>query len=309
MNAAVLQNNFRSGMVAIVGRPNVGKSTLLNRILNKKITIVSPVPQTTRNQVRGIYNDQRGQIVFIDTPGLHFGRDNLDRFMNQSAYGVASDADCLVYLTDATVPVGKEEQSIAERLGGLKVPVILGLNKVDKGDRFIPAYIELWEKVKGKPLTGLKDCVLLPLSATGDIHIDKLIDILLDHLPPGPPLYPSDMHSDTPQKMAMADIVREKLFHTLRQEIPHALAVIIEDIQPGKKKLLHVRALILVEHLSQKKIVIGRDGAVLKKVGMEARHELEALLGHKIFLEIFVKTKRNWRDDYSVLEEMGYVYE
>ncbi len=301
--------NFRCGTAAIVGRPNVGKSTLLNKILDEKVTIVSPVPQTTRHQVRGIYNDERGQIIFVDTPGLHFGRDQLDRFMNHSAYGVTHDVDCLIYLVDVNAPVGKEEEGIVRRLSADDRPIILGLNKVDAGDRYIPDYISLWEKVTGQAVQESKSLTLLPLSSERNIHITKLTDIVLDKLPEGPPLYPRDTVCDVPQRMAIADIIREKLFLVMRQEIPHSIAVVIEDMQRVSKKTWHIHALILVEKESHKMIVVGKDGRVLKEVGIQARAELEPLLDSKVFLQMHVKYKKNWRDDFSLLEEMGYIFE
>jgi GTPase len=293
-------------MVTIVGRPNVGKSTLLNRILGEKVAIVSKVPQTTRNQVRGIYHDSRGQIVFIDTPGLHRGRDQLDRFMNQAAYATTQDADCIIHVVDANEPVGREEEEIMDKLRDFTGPVILGLNKVDLKGFYIPEYLSLWERVKGLPVTQMKNLTILPLSGKTGVHITKLLDILFDLLPVAPPLYPEDTVADVPQAMAIADIIREKLFHLMKHEIPHALAVIVEDMQLKRGKILLIRALILVEKDSQKSIVIGQSGNILKEVGTLAREELEALLEKKIFLELYVKTKKNWRDDSSLLEEMGY---
>lgn len=305
--AIPLQNaNFKSGMVSIVGRPNVGKSTLLNRIVGEKVAIVSNVPQTTRNQVRGIYTDERGQIVFIDTPGLHNGRDKLDQFMNNTAMSMAKDADCLIHLVDAKDACGKEEEDIARRLHQMEVPIILGLNKVDVSPKHIPAYIELWEKIKGRPVTEMDDLVLLPLSGQKGTNVDKLLTILFEWLSPGPALYPTDTVCDIPQKMVLADIIREKLLHVLRQELPHAVAVIIEQMQPRKAKAIYIQAVVLVEKDSQKAIVIGKQGQALKKVGTLARLEIESLLETKIFLEIFIKTKKNWRDNNSLLQEMGY---
>lgn len=301
-------NNFRCGIVSIVGRPNVGKSTLLNHIVGEKIAIVSSVPQTTRNQVRGIYNDERGQIIFIDTPGLHLNRDRLDRFMNQSAYGTTHDTDCIIHLVDVKEPPGREEEGIVRRLSNLNTPIILGLNKVDfKSTPYLPEYISLWERIKGKSLQEIKSFTLLPLSGKKGINTDKLIDIIFEYLPKEKALYPVDIVSDVPQRMAIADIIREKLFNTMRQEIPHSIAVIIESIQPMRKKTLHIRALIIVGTESQKRIVIGKSGGVLKKIGSLARVELEQLLESKVFLDIYVKNKKNWRDNSSLLEEMGYV--
>ncbi len=298
--------DFRCGMVSIVGRPNVGKSTLLNKIVGEKVAIVSRIPQTTRNQIRGIYNDERGQIVFIDTPGLHLGKDKLDEWMNRLAYETTHSADCIIHLIDSKSAPGEEEEGIVKRLAGMNAPIILGLNKVDRGDKYIPDYIALWEKIKGKPIPEMKNFTLLPLSAKEGTHVEKLLNILFDYLPKGPALYPRDSVTDTPQKIVIADIIREKLFAIMRDEIPHSIAVIVEDMQPKKKKILHIRALILVERDSQKEIVIGKGGLVLKQVGTQARGELEELLSKKIFLELYVKSKRNWRDNNALLEEMGY---
>ena len=299
--------NFRCGVVAIVGRPNVGKSTLLNAILKEKVAIVSPVPQTTRNQVRGIYNDERGQIIFIDTPGVHRPKDKLDEFMNKSAIDTFYDADCLIHLVDSHEPVGQEEESIVRKLAVLNIPIVLGLNKVDvKKNNLMPQYISLWEEIAGKPVQQLFHLILLPLSGEKGTNVEKLIDLIFEQLPKGPALYPPDILSDFPQRLAMADIVREKLFSILRQELPHAVAVVIEDVQKRPGKTIYIQAVILVEKESQKEIVIGSGGQVLKKVGVLARQDLEDILESRIFLDLYVKARKNWRDNASLLNELGY---
>jgi len=298
--------NTRCGMVSIIGRPNVGKSTLLNQIVGEKVTIVSRVPQTTRRQIRGIYNDERGQIIFIDTPGLHLGRDKLDKCMNQSASGTVEDADCVIYLVDTSRQVGEEEENIAAKFKDMKVPVILGLNKIDLRNRNVADYIALWERVKGKTVTEMKNFTLVSLSGQKGTNIETLIDILFNHMPEGPVLYPTDIISDMPQRLAMADILREKLFKVLKKEIPHSLGVVIEEMKVMRKKTMNVKALIFVERDTQKEIVIGKNGAVLKKAGTLAREELEDLLEMRVFLECYVKTKKRWRDDISILQEFGY---
>ena len=300
------QEQPRSGMVAIVGRPNVGKSTLLNQIVGEKVAIVTNVPQTTRNQVRGIYTEERGQIVFVDTPGWHKGRDRLDQFMNRSASAVAQDVDSVIHLVDVSEPTGREETQVVERLAALDVPVILGLNKIDITDRFIPQYVELWEQVKDQPAQDIRNWLLLPLSGLTGKNIDKLLDVLFEQLPVGPPLYPEDTLTDTPLRMAMADVIREKLFLIARQELPHALAVIIEEVERRRRKVVHIRALILVERDSQKSIVVGKGGGILKEVGTLARQDLEDLLQCKVFLDLYVKSRKGWRDSSSLLLEMGY---
>jgi len=300
------KKNTRCGMVSIVGRPNVGKSTLLNKIVGEKVAIVSRVPQTTRNQVRGMYNDERGQIVFIDTPGLHLGTDKLDKLMNQSASGTMEDADCIIYLVDTSRLVGEEEENIAFRLKNTKVPIVLGLNKIDLHRRNVDDYIALWERVQGKSVNEMENFILLPLAGQKGTNIEKLIDILFDYMPEGPELYPTDIICDVPQRMVIADILREKLFKILKKEIPHSLGVVIEDMRPVRGKTMNIKALIFVERDTQKEIVIGKNGENLKKAGTLAREELEDLLEMKVYLECYVKTQKRWRDDISLLQEFGY---
>lgn len=298
-------NDFRCGVVAIIGRPNVGKSTLLNELIGTKVAIVSEIPQTTRNQIRGIHNDARGQIIFIDTPGVHKSRDNLDRVMNRAATGNLDDVDCLIYLVDSDDPPGPEEEGLASQIAAAKVPVILGLNKVDLNGRCIPEYLALWERLKGKPVQEMKNFSLIALSGKKGTNVEDLKTMIFSYLPPGPALYPLDVVSDVPQRMVIADIIREKLFGLMREEVPHSLAVVIEELQP-KGKVLHIKALVLIERSSQKMIVVGKGGTVLKKAGTAARQELEQLLKSKVFLELYVKESRHWRDDPGYLQEMGY---
>ena len=304
-----MDKKLKCGMVAIVGRPNVGKSTLLNAILGEKVSIVSSVPQTTRHQIRGIHTDQRGQIIFIDTPGLHGGKDVLDKYMNRVSLGSIDSVDAVIHMVDASEKTGAEEQYVISRLNKCGKPIIVGLNKIDitKG-KFVPQYIELWEQTRGVPMAEMRDLVLFPLSALKGTNVKKLIDLLFEQMPQGPLLYPVDAITDLPKRMAMADLIREKLFNLMREEIPHSIAVIIEGVKPKRGKVLHIRAVILVERESQKEIVIGRGGAILKQVGSEARRDLEDLVESKVFLELFVKTSSNWREDYGTLEDMGYVF-
>lgn len=300
---------LKSGMVAIVGRPNVGKSTLINSILGEKISIVSNVPQTTRHQIRGIHTDERGQIVFIDTPGIHAGKDKLDKYMNRASLGSIDSVDAIIHMVDASEKTGLEEKHVISRLNKCGKPIFVGLNKIDitKG-KFVPEYIKLWEEIRGVPMTEMKDLVLFPLSALKGTNVKKLVDLLFEQMPFGPLLYSEDAITDFPKRMAMADLIREKLFLLMREEIPHSIAVIIEGVQPKKGKVTHIRAAILVERESQKEIVIGKAGAILKQVGTEARKDLEDLVDGKVFLELFVKSSSNWREDYSTLEDMGFVF-
>jgi GTP-binding protein Era len=300
---------LKSGMVAIVGRPNVGKSTLLNAILGEKVSIVSDVPQTTRHQIKGIHTDGRGQIVFIDTPGIHAGKDKLDKYMNRASLGSIDSVEAVIHMVDASEKTGLEEKHVISRLNKCGKPIIVGLNKIDttKG-KFVPEYIKLWEEARGVPMTEMKDLTLFPLSALKGTNVTKLIDLLFEKMPEGPFLYEADTITDFPRRMAMADLIREKLFHLMKEEIPHSIAVIIEGVQPKKGKVLHIRAAIFVERESQKEIVIGKAGAILKQVGTEARKDLEELVESKVFLELFVKTSSNWREDYTTLEDMGFVF-
>ena len=299
----------KCGTVAIIGRPNVGKSTLLNAIMGEKISIVSNVPQTTRGQIRGIYTDERGQIIFIDTPGFHAGRDYLDKYMSRAVTGAVHDVDLIIHLVDSYDRTGVEEQQVITQLKNCGKKIIVGLNKVDLGKgRYIADYIKLWEEMRGKPMADMTDLILFPLSALKGVNVKKLIDVLFENLPEGPLLYPEDTVTDLPQRMAMADLIREKLFLVMREEIPHSIAVVIEHVAPRRGKTLHIRAVILVERDSQKEIVIGKKGDILKEAGTAARKDLEELVEGKVFLELFVKTQSNWRGDQGMLEEMGYVY-
>ncbi len=309
--------HFRCGLVTIIGRPNVGKSTLLNTVVGEKIAIVSKIPQTTRNQIRGIYNDERGQIIFIDTPGLYLarlpesrkiggqGKDKLDQLLIKSAFSSTQDVDCVIHLVDTSEATGQEEQEVVKRLSTVKVPIILGLNKIDLKGKHFPQYISLWEKVRGKSVQEMENFVLLPLSGRARKNIDKLLDIIFAFLPMGPALYPLDAVSDVPQRIAIADIIREKFLSLMREELPHAIAVSVETIQPKKNNVLYISAFIFVERESQKEIVIGKRAEVLKKVGVQAREELQILLNSKIFLDLQVKTRKKWRDDPNFLEELG----
>ena len=296
----------KCGIVSIIGRPNVGKSTLLNQIVGEKVAIVSKVPQTTRQPIRGIYTEERGQIIFIDTPGLHLGKDRLDELMNQTASGALKDMDCIIYLVDTSRDTGEEEKNIVNKLKNIKTPLVLGLNKIDLGGKYVSSHIALLEKTQGKKVTEMENFSMIALSGKKELNLDELLGIVFNYLPVGPALYPEDVVTDAPQKMVIADIIREKLFELMRNELPHSIGVMIESMKPNRKTM-NVKAAILVERESQKEIVIGKGGSVLKKVGTLARMELEELLEMKVYLELFVKARKNWRDDRNMLEELGYV--
>lgn len=300
---------LKCGYVSIVGRPNTGKSTLLNQIVGEKVAIVSPVPQTTRTAIRGILTDERGQIVFVDTPGWHSGRDGLDRFMNKSCQNSIEGVDCIVYVVDTSRSVGPEEEQIAQRLKHVKVPVVMVLNKIDLKGKYVHQYIELWETAKGQKILEMKDFVMIPVSGRSGTQVDKLVDIIFGFLQQGPFFYEADVVSDMPQKQLVSDIIREKLFLLTREELPHSIAVVIEELRPVKGKTTRIRAIIYVERDSQKEIIIGAKGQMIKKVGTLAREELEILLETKVFIELHVKARKDWRDDHGMLADMGYIFE
>ncbi|MCM8780987.1 MAG: GTPase Era [Candidatus Omnitrophica bacterium] len=302
------QNKLHCGIVAIVGRPNTGKSTLLNKILGEKLVIVSKVPQTTRNAIRGIFTDQRGQIVFIDTPGMHLPRHKLGSIMLKRIDEAIESSDLIIHLVDTNDPVGQEENMIVEKIKVVKVPIILGLNKIDLKAKFIDSYIKLWEQKRGKTVDEMVDgFILMPLSGLKGTNVDRLLEVIFAHLPLGPLLYPEDVVSDFPQRLAIAEFIREKIINLMRKEVPHSVAVYIEDIQPRQTNLIYIRAIILVERESQKAIVIGKDGQILKMVGQQARPEIEALLSKQVFLETRVKVKSDWQQDPFILKELGYI--
>lgn len=300
-------NSNHCGIVAIIGRPNTGKSTLLNYILGEKLAIVSNVPQTTRNVIRGILTEKRGQVIFVDTPGIHKPKHRLGKYMNIAAIDVIKGADILLHMADSSEAPGEEEDMVVGELATVKAPVVLALNKIDLGGKFVDEYIRLWEEKKGKPVTELADSlIVLPMSSLKGTNIDKLLEILFSLLPEGHNLYPDDMLSDFPQKLAYADIIREKLLTRMRQEVPHSIAVLVEEITDRTQKLTYIKAAIYVERESQKGIVVGAKGGILKEVGSLARRELEELLKKKVYLELNVKVKEDWKSDPLILKLLGY---
>ncbi len=298
---------MKSGIVAIIGRPNVGKSTLLNSLVGEKVAIVSHVPQTTRNQIRAILNDKRGQIVFLDTPGMHETKHALDRSMISAINESLSGVDVVIHLVDATEHVGEEEAMVIDKLSHIRAPIILGLNKIDRSSKYISDYLEAWEKKSGKALGDANSPVMpVPLSALNGTNLDKLLDEVFVRLPEGEPLYPEDILTDFPRQMTIQDCIREKLFLFLKQELPFSVAVHAEEIIDKTDNIMLVKALIYVDRDSQKAIVIGKKGACLKKVGEAARKELQDIYGKKVYLDLWVKVKEGWRQDTELLKVMGY---
>lgn len=295
--------NLHCGFVAILGRPNVGKSTLLNYILGEKISIISATPQTTRFQIRGIFNDKRGQIVFVDTPGMHISKDKLGRFLNNMVLKAKEDADLILYMVDLTRFPAKEEEIIMKELKKSKVPLIMVLNKMDKGAGYVSDYIRAWEKIKVEkdPLVSY-----IPISSTKGKNIEELLATIFSHLPAGPRYYPEEILSDFPQRLAIADIIREKFLQFLREELPHSLAVLIEELQPRSEKLTYIKASILVDKESHKQMVIGKEGQLIKRVGQLSRKEIEEFLEKKVYLDLWVKVERKWQENPFILKRLGY---
>jgi len=298
----------RAGIVAIVGRANVGKSTLLNSLVGEKVAIVSAVPQTTRNQIRAILNENRGQIVFLDTPGMHETKHAFDRSMIAAINNSLEGIDVVVHLVDATERLGEEEAMVMDRLSSVKAPIILGLNKIDLGPRHLEDYLSAWERKIGKKLSDATDRIMpIPLSALAGTNMDRLLDELFLRIPVGPALYPEDVLTDFPRQLTIQDCIREKFLLTMRQEIPFSIAVFAEEIIDRSEKLTVANVVIYVERDSQKGIVIGKRGEILKKVGEAARKELQEIYGKKIYLDLLVKVKEDWKSNTELLKMMGYL--
>lgn len=293
--------SFKSGFVTIIGRPNVGKSTLANAILGEKIAIMSDKPQTTRNRINAIYTDNDCQIVFIDTPGLHKPKTKLGDFMVTSALDTLKEVDAVVYMVDDSDKIGPGDLFILEQLQNIKTPVILVVNKVD----LIPP--ELYVKIVNnyKPYTFIKE--IISISALNAKNIELLMKHIKVFMPNGPMYYPGDILTDQPEKAVVAEMIREKLLHYLDDEIPHGVAVEIESFKERKNQdMIDIRATIICERDSHKGIIIGKNGRKLKGIGKSSREEIEKLLGTKVFLELWVKVRPGWRDSDTFLKNFGY---
>ncbi len=290
--------SFKSGFVAIIGRPNAGKSTLLNTILAKKVAIATPKPQTTRDNIRGILTTDDTQIVFIDTPGIHKPKSKLNKVMVQSAYYAAKDADIILFLIDATKGYGKSDQIIADNIRHIDKPKLLIINKIDK--LTTRELIEFLHDINTDDYDEI-----IPLSALRNKNVDELIVTIKSYLKDDIQYYPTDMISDYPEEFMIAEIIREKVLINTTEEIPHSIAVAIEKIET-KKDLTIINAKIVCERDSQKKIIVGKQGSMIKKIGSYAREELELRLQNKVFLELFVSVEENWRNKNHQLKEFGY---
>ncbi|WP_027088294.1 GTPase Era [Cohnella panacarvi] len=291
---------FKSGFVAIVGRPNVGKSTLMNHVIGQKIAIMSDKPQTTRNKIHGVYTTDDVQIVFLDTPGIHKPNSKLGNYMMKAAESALDEVDAVLFLTDVSEELGGGDRYIIERLKSVKTPVFLVLNKIDKitPDAMLPI-IDKWRK--------LRDWTeIVPVSALQGNNVTALLEQLSKYLGEGPMYYPADQVTDHPEQFVCAELIREKILQMTREEIPHSIAVEIESMSKEENGLVNIGAVIYVERDSQKGIIIGKSGSLLKEIGKQARADMERLLGSKIFLELWVKVNKDWRNRESVLKSLGF---
>lgn len=294
-------NAFKSGFIAIIGRPNVGKSTLLNNILGMKIAIISPRPQTTRNRIQGVKNLSQAQLIFLDTPGIHRARSGLSKRMVTTALTALHEVDLILHLVEPEENKWEKEEFVLEKLSSVKIPVFLLINKIDT-------------VAKESLLPLMKQCgslgiyqEILPISALRGEGIDQLLDLIVQVLPQGPRYFPEDMITDQMERFLAAEIIREKIFNFTEQEIPYSTAVLVEEFKEREgKNLISIRALINVERDSQKGIIIGKKGRMIREIGEKARLELERLLGTKIFLDLFVRVQKNWSKDPRALREFGY---
>ncbi|CAM3959604.1 GTPase Era [Paenibacillus alkaliterrae] len=291
---------FKSGFVAIIGRPNVGKSTLMNHLIGQKIAIMSDKPQTTRNKIHGVYTTNDTQIVFLDTPGIHKPQSKLGNYMMQTAESALKEVEAALFLIDASEGLGGGDRFIIEQLKKVKTPVFLVMNKIDKVEPeqllpMITQYNELHEFAE-----------IIPISALKGNNIETLLEQISRYLPEGPQYYPADQITDHPEQFVCSELIREKILHMTRDEIPHSIAVTIEDMRVKENGVVYIGAVIFVERDSQKGIIIGKKGELLKEVGKQARKDIEALLGSRIFLELWVKVKKDWRNQERVLKDLGF---
>ena len=291
---------MKSGFVALIGRPNAGKSTLLNALVQQKVAIISPKPQTTRNSIRAIRTDADSQIIFVDTPGIHKPKHELGTQMNKEAYSAASGVDLIYYLVDGSVPFGSGDEFVLNTLRQMHLPVYLILNKIDllEKEQLIDLLLAWQRRMDFKEI--------IPISAKTQNNLDQLIEVTKNDLTDGVQYYPADQVCDYPEQFIMAEIIREKVLLLTEEEVPHSVAVVIERIRKNREHLI-INAMILVERDSQKGIIIGKQGRMIKQIGTLAREELQGLLGEPIFLELFVRVEKDWRNKKAKLQQLGYI--
>ena len=294
-----MKNDFKSGFVTLIGRPNVGKSTLMNYLIGQKIAITSNKPQTTRNRIQTVLTTDEGQIVFVDTPGIHKAKNKLGEYMVNVAEKTLNEVDVVLWLVEPTTFIGAGEQHIAKQLQRVKTPVILVINKVDsvKREEILPAIAAY------KDIYDFADIV--PVSARSGDNTDELLRVIMKYLPYGPQFYDEDTVTDQPERQIVAELIREKALHSLQDEIPHGIAVAIDRMKM-QNKVMHIDATIICERDSHKGIIIGKQGFMLKKIGSTARYEIEQMLGCKANLKLWVKVQKNWRDSDFLMKNFGY---
>ncbi len=296
-----MNNQFKSGFVTIIGRPNVGKSTLMNRLIGQKIAITSNKPQTTRNRIQTVYTDmEKGQIIFLDTPGIHKAKNKLGEFMVNVAEKTLNEVDVILWLVEPSNFIGAGEQHIIEQLKKTKTPVILIINKVDTVEKDkVLEYIDTYRKAYDFE-------EIIPTSALRGQNTDDVIDTIFKYLPYGPMFYDEDTITDQPERAICAEIIREKALHALNDEVPHGIAVGIDQMKEREDGIIDIDATIVCERDSHKGIIIGKQGAMLKKIGTNARFEMERLLDTKVNLKLWVKVKKDWRDSDFLIKNFGY---
>ena len=292
---------YKSGFVALIGRPNVGKSTLMNKIIGQKIAITSNKPQTTRNKIQTVYTCDQGQIIFLDTPGIHKAKNKLGEYMVNVAEKTLKEVDVILWLVEPSTFIGAGEQHIAEQLKDINVPVILVINKIDTVKKEeILVFIDAYRKI-------LDFAEIIPASALRDKNADEIVESIFKYLPQGPQYYDEDTVTDQPMRQIVAEIIREKALHALNEEIPHGIAVTIEKMKERKNgKITDIEATIICERDSHKGIIIGKQGSMLKKIGSNARYEIEQMLVMKVNLQLWVKVRKEWRDSDLLLKNYGY---
>lgn len=296
-----MENNFKSGFVTLIGRPNVGKSTLMNQLIGQKIAITSDKPQTTRNRIQTVYTDERGQIIFLDTPGIHKAKNKLGEYMVSVAEHTMNEVDLILWLVEPTTFIGAGERHIAEQLQKLKTPVMLVINKIDtlKNQDEILTFIDAYKDI-------CDFAEIVPVSALKAKNTDLMTELIFKYLPSGPQFYDEDTVTDQPMRQIAAELIREKALRLLDDEIPHGIAVTIEKMTERKNGLIDIEANIVCERDSHKGIIIGKGGSMLKKIGTAARVEIENLMDTRVNLQLWVKVRKEWRDSELYMKNYGY---